>query len=349
MATKFTSAGPAELKKQLKDGKLRNLYIFYGTETYLKEYYLKEIIALLVDDIFREFNLQVFEGKSMTPEMLTNAVEGYPAMAERKVVVVRDFDLYKPPAAFQEMLPMMLSDLPEYVCLIFFYEVIEFKQDRRLKIHTLLNQHACFAEFAELGERELIDWIRRRFRALGKRIDDETCAHLLFLSGHSMTQLIAEIEKAAAFSTLDYVTQYHIQTVCTRILDAVIFDLTDAIAAQEFTKAISIFYDLIAKKSDEIQIFSAIIRHLQRLYAAKLSERSRVGERALMEMNGVRSTYYVRKLIDSARKLPLPWLRHAVAIAATTDSDLKSSVSDRQKLVELMLLSMAANYGEEND
>lgn len=349
MATKSSSAGLTELKSQLKDGKPENLYIFYGPEAYLKEYYLQEIIALLVDDTFREFNLQILDGKSMTVEMFVNAVEGCPAMAERKVVVVKDFDLYKPPAAFQELLPAVLGDLPEYVCLIFYYDVLEFKQDKRLKIHTLLNKHACFAEFSELGERELIDWVRRRFRALDKGIDDETCAYLLFLSGHSMTQLITEIEKAAAFSTLDYITQYHIASVCTRILDAVVFDLTDAIAAREFTKAISIFHDLIAQKNDEIQIFSAIIRHLQRLYAAKLSERFRGGEQALMEMTGVRSSYYVRKLTNSARKLPLPWLRRAVGIAAATDADLKSSVGDRQKLVELMLLNMAANYGEAND
>ena len=344
MPTKVTADGLAQLKKGIKDGGIGNLYVFYGPESYLKEYYLQEVIKLLVDDTFRMFNLEVFEGKALTPELLSNAIEGCPAMAERKVVVVKDFDLYKPPAGMQEALPTLLTDLPEYICLIFYYDILELKQDKRLKIHTLLSKNACFVEFSERSERELIDWVRRRFRALGKGIDDETCSYFLFLCGHSMTQLITETEKAAAFSTLEYITQYHIYSVCTRVLDAVIFDLTDAIADRSFSKAISIFEDLIAQKNDEIQIFSSIMRHLQRLYAAKLASQAQNGERILLEISGTRSSYYARKLIGAARGLSLGWLRKAILSAAETDAALKSSSADKQKLVEFMLLNMATGF-----
>ncbi len=344
MAVKKKPEGANILKKDLQSGNLQQLYIIYGDEDYLKSYYLHEIETALVDEAFAEFNLIQLEGKGLLPENLTEAVESCPAFAERKLVVVTDFDLYKPPAAFQGMLAELLSDLPEYICLVFYYDILPFKPDKRTKMHTLLDKTACFAEFSHLGERDLVAWIRRRVRALGKDIDQDTCAYLIFLCGTSMTNLVTEIEKAAAHCTLDEIKRYNIDTVCTRVLDAVIFDLTDAITARWFDKAIAITGDLLAQKNTEVMIFSAILRHIQRLYAAKLSQQSHGSSKELYAMIGSSSSFYARKLTEAAQGVSLDWLREAVRICAATDSALKSSPADKKKLLELALLEIASNF-----
>ncbi|MGM9613325.1 MAG: DNA polymerase III subunit delta [Butyricicoccus sp.] len=344
MPPKKKPNGTETLKKDLQAGTLGRLYLFYGEEDYLKKHYLEELKTTLVDETFAEFNLVLLEGRGLTPDALTEAVESYPAFAERKLVIVSDFDLYKPPAAFQGMLPELLSDLPEYICLVFYYDTLEFKPDKRTKMHALLDKTACFAEFSHLDERELIAWVRRRVRALGKDIDQDTCAYLIFLCGTSMTNLITEIEKAAAHCTLDEIKRYNIDSVCTRVLDAVIFDLTDAITARRFDKAIAIVGDLLAQKNTEVAIFSAILRHIQRLYAAKLSAQSRGSSKELLALIGSGSSYYAQKLTSAARGVSLEWLRDAVRICGETDAALKSSAADKQKILELALLQMASNF-----
>ena len=335
------SNGAAMLKNALKTGSFDRLYLITGDESYLKEYYLTQLKQKVVDETFREFNLVELEGKSMTPEALSDAIESYPAMAERKLVVVTDFDLYKAPAAFQPVIETILTDLPEYICLVFYYDILEFKPDKRTKVHQRLEKTACIAEFSRMEERELISWLRRRFRELGKTIDDGTCSYMLFLCGNSMTNLVGEIEKAAAFATVEKITQYHIDAVCTRVLDAVVFDLTDAISAQRFDKAVALVNDLIAQKNNEITIFTTIIRHIQRLYAAKLNTEARGGESSLFELLGTHSSYYARQIVNASRKTTLPWLRNAAKICGETDTLLKSSAADRQKLLELAILGMA--------
>ena len=104
MAVKKKPNGVETLKKDLQAGNPGKLYLLYGEEDYLKKHYLEELKTTLVDETFAEFNLVLLEGRGLTPEMLSEAVESYPAFAERKLVVVNDFDLYKPPAAFQGML-----------------------------------------------------------------------------------------------------------------------------------------------------------------------------------------------------------------------------------------------------
>lgn len=333
--------GAAALKKALKTGEFDRLYLITGEESYLKEYYLEELKKKVVDDTFRDFNLVELDGKNMTPEALSDAIESYPAMAERKLVVVTDFDLYKAPAPFQPVMETILTDLPEYICLVFYYDILEFKPDKRLKIHKELSKIACIAEFSRMEERELVSWLRRLFRARGKTIDDSTCAYMLFLCGNSMTNLVGEVEKAAAFATVEAVTQYHIDAVCTRVLDAVVFDLTDAISDRKFDRAVALVNDLIAQKNDEVAIFTTITRHMQRLYAAKLNSENGGGESTLFELLGTHSSYYARQISKAARKTTLPWLRQAASICAETDIQLKSSAADKQKLLELALLRMA--------
>ncbi|MDY3618098.1 DNA polymerase III subunit delta [Agathobaculum sp.] len=345
MPVKQAKSGKFKLIQDLRDGTFAPLYIISGEETYLKEYYLKELKEKVVDETFRDFNLTEFDGKSLTPELLSEALDSYPAMAEKKLVVVTDFDLYKPPAIFADKLPELLSDLPDYICLVFFFDILEGKPDKRTKLYKLLNKAACFAEFDHLEERELTAWIERQFRALDRAISPDVCSYMIFLCGNSMTNLQGEIEKAAAHSTTGEIKKYNIDSVCSRVLEAVVFDLTDAITAGRFDRAVALIDDLIAQKNNEVMIFTVILRHIQRLYAAKLCESARRGERELLELLGTKSPYYAKQIQRAARRVSIGWLRNAASLCAETDAKLKGSAVDRQKQIELTLLALAADFG----
>ena len=137
-------------------------------------------------------------------------------------------------------------------------------------MYKLLEKKACTAEFARLEEKELIERLERRARELNCIISDEDAAYMIFLCGTSLTNLMGEIEKAAAHCTTGEIKRYNIDAVCSPVLDAVVFDLTDAIAAGRFEKAVALVGDLLRLKNNEVIIFTTIMRHIQRLYAAKI-------------------------------------------------------------------------------
>ncbi len=338
--------GSSKLKQDLKNGTFGPLYIISGEETYLKEYYLGELKRKVVDPCFADFNLVEFEGKGLTFEQLSEAVDSLPAMAEKKLIVVTDFDLFKPPAGFSDMLPGFLSDIPDYVCLVFYYDVLEGKPDKRTKLYKQLEKTACFAEFPHLEERELVEWIERRAQERKCYISRENASYLIFLCGNSMTNLRGEVEKAASHSTTGEIKKYNIDSVCSPVLDAVVFDLTDAVTAGKFERAVEIVGELIALKNNEVMIFTTVTRHIQRLYAAKLCEAVRGSETELMELIGSKSPYYARQIKRAAGRVTLSWIRNAASLCARTDSELKGSAADRQKQIELALLQMAVGWEE---
>ena len=348
MPPKKTSAadGVQRLKNDLKNHAVGSLYLIGGEESYLKEHYLAALEKEVVDESFRDFNYDVFEGASLTADQLTQAVDSYPAMAERRMVVVKDFDVFKPTAALKEALPDILGDLPEYVCLVFYYDTIALKPDKRTKLYAAINKAGCIADFSHMDRHDLIPWVKRRAKAAGKHIDTDTCDYLLFLCGVSMTNLISEIEKACAHSATDSVKRSDIDAVCTKILDAVTFDLTDAITAQRFDRALGLVNDLIAQKNEPIVLLAAIARHMQRLYAAKLAMQSHISDKELMGLLGTKSAYYARKMRDAAAQLRVSWLRRTLLLCGECDVAMKSAGADRQKTLELLLLQMASNWEE---
>lgn len=338
--------GAQQLKADLKHHTIGSLYLIGGEESYLKQHYLGELEKAVVDDTFRDFNYEVFEGADLTVDRLTTSIDSYPAMAERRMIVVKDFDVFKPPAALKEELSSILSDLPPYVCLVFYYDTIELKPDKRTKLYAAINKLGCIAEFSRLERHDLIPWVKRHVSDAGKQIDNDTCDYLLFLCGTSMTYLLLEIEKACAHSATDDIKKSDIDAVCTKVLDAVIFDLTDAITAQRFDRAMGLIDDLIAQKNEPIVLLATIAKHIQRLYAARLAIQSHVSDQQLMELLGSKSSYYTRKMRDAAMHLDTKWLRRTLLLCGESDVAMKSAGSDRQKVLELMLLQMAANFGE---
>ncbi len=337
--------GKQQLKQDIRDGSFGRLYIISGEETYLKEYYLNELRRKVVDPDFADFNLIEFEGKGLTFERLSESIDSLPAMSEKKLIIVTDFELYKPPAEFSDKLMGLLSDIPDYVCLVFYFDVLEGKPDKRTKLYKSLEKTACFAEFPHPDERELIAWIERRARGRGCFISSENASYMVFLCGSSMTNLLGEIDKAASHSSTGEIQKYNIDSVCSPVLDAVVFDLTDAITDGRFARAVEIVDELIRLKNSEVMIFTTVTRHIQRLYAAKLCEEARLSDKELMELIGTKSPYYANKLKQAARKVTLSWVRQAASLCAETDSGLKGSAADRQKQIELALMRMAVNRG----
>ena len=138
MAQKSTeNTALTQLKKQLKEHTLGTLYLFHGEEAYLRDHYLDQVKKQILTPGLEEFNLHVIQGKDTTPRVISEAVDCLPMMSERTMVLVTDYDLFKASESHREELVALFSDLPEYVCLVFVYDLIEYKADARTKIFKL--------------------------------------------------------------------------------------------------------------------------------------------------------------------------------------------------------------------
>lgn len=337
---KADNAAYTKLKKDLSAGTLGRLYVFHGEEAYLRDYYLGRMKEQLVGQGMTEFNLHTIAGKEFTAHRLEEAVDCLPMMSERTLILVTDFDLFKAGEKEKGELMRIFSQLPDYCCLVFLYDLIPYKADARTKLAAALKEHGSVVQFARQEQGDLVDWVHRRFRALGKEIDSEQARYLIFQCGDLMNNLIGEIEKIGAYAKGSRVTKEDIDAVATPQLDAVVFEMTDAIGAGNFDRAAAVLGELFQMQEPPIRILYSLGRQMRQLYAARLAMEDHKGAGYLAQQWGLKP-YPAEKLMGSARRFSLAWCRKAVIACARTDLALKSGGGDGQELMSTLLLELA--------
>ena len=333
-----------KFKADLSAGTVGCAYIFYGEESYLREYYLGELRKKLVPAGFEEFNYHRLEGKDLTVQALTEMAEAMPMLSERTLIVVTDFDIFKLGEEQREKLIALLEDIPPYCCLVFVYDTVAYKPNKTMKkLCKAIGDHVQAVEFRAQDSNDLIAWIARRFRALDKEIDRQTAEYLIFTCGGLMTGLVPEISKIAAYAKGKAITQKDIDDVADPVLSAEVFKLSDAVLQGNYDLAASILGDLLKMQTEPIMILAALGSQLRRIYTARLAIDSGKDKYWLMELWDMKSDYPAKLLLSAAKRTTADWCADAVKMCQVLDRRMKSEKGiDAAGELKLLLVRLGA-------
>ena len=329
------------LKTHIREKNPERLYIFFGEETFLLEHYLGSLKKLVLDALTESFNYHRFNTETFDLTAFSEAVENLPMMAERTLVQVEDIDLFKMNEADRDRIAAVLSDIPEYCVVVFVYTACPWKPDKRMKkLWEAIDHHGLIVEFPKQDQSHLIAWITRHFAARDKRISPELCAYLIEITDGTMTSLMGEIEKIAAFSGADAIYKADIDAVTEPVLDAVVFQMTDLMSAGRYDEALLKLRQLLKMQQEPIQLLGAICAHFRRLGTARTLLDNGRNSTDLQKLCGL-PDYPARKTMEAARRFSAPFCKKAACLILETDYKLKTSYDDSQRLLELLILDLA--------
>ena len=335
------TAGFQRLKQAIREKSPENLYFFHGEETFLLHHYLNELHKLLLDDLTEAFNYHRLNNESFELTALIAAVENLPMMAEHTLVQVDDIDIFKLTEDQRGKLTELLSDIPEYCTLVFTYETVPWKPDKRLKkLWEAIDKKGNIVEFAKQEPRELVPWITRHFAAKGKSISKELCVYLIDITGGTMTGLSGEIQKIAAYSGADHIVRADIDAVTEPVLDAVVFQMTDLLGQGQYAQALTKLQQLLKLQQEPLAILGAVGSHFRRLSTARILIDQGRGQSELMKLCGM-GNYPAQKTMDAARRFSPAFCKKASQLVLETDRRIKISYDDPDRLLELLILQLA--------
>lgn len=337
------SGGYEALRAAIKAGVPANLYIFYGEERYLLQTMARQLKELLIPGGFEEFNYHRLTGKGLTVQELAETAEAMPMMAEHTLITVTDMDIFKLDESQRTALIDLLGDFPPYCTLVFLYEQVPYKRDGKMKkLCAALNEYVQEVEFAQQERSDLLKWLKRRFAATGHDIDQTAADHLLFTCGSLMRGLIPEVEKIAAYARHERITVADIDAVAEPVLDARIFDMTNAVTARNYDRAAAILADLLRMQTEPIAILAALGKELRRLYTARLALDGGKDRVWLKELWSMSSDYPAKLLLQAAKNVDHDWCRQAVKRSQTLDRRMKSERNmDSEGELKLFLMELA--------
>ena len=331
---KQASDGYSKLAGAIKANMIGSFYIFHGDERYLLERSLGDLRRQLCPDGLDGFNYKRYDNRNVSIDDFENAIDTLPAFADRTLIELHDFDIFKHEQ--KQRLADILSGLPDYVCVVFIYDTIDFKPDGRVKLNTEILKHAEVLEFALQDQEKLINWICRHAAGAGKRISTAEAEYLALITGGYMSQLHGEIEKTAAYAKGETITRADIDAVVTPVLDAVSYKLTDALARRDNKNAMRILDELLRMREAPHKLLFSISLKMRQILAARVCYEDGSGKDALMEICGIRHEFMARSLFDTAKKAELADCANAVLSCAKTALMLNTSSRPEDCLKELV-------------
>lgn len=330
-----------ELKTAIKEKCPQRLYIFHGEEVFLLNHYLQQLKKLLIDELTESFNFHRLNNETFDIQTFADAVENLPMMSECTMVQVDDIDLFKMNESDRNKIAEILSDIPEYCTVVFTYETVAWKPDKRLKsLWDSIEENASIVEFAKQDQRDLITWITRHFLANKKRISSDLCAYLIDITGGTMTALSSEIKKICAYSGAEDICRADIDAVVEPVLDAVVYQMTDMLGQKQYARALQKLQQLLKMQQEPIAILGAIGSHFRRISTARvLIDNGRpAAELASIYKIG---EYPARKTMESARRFSPEFCAKASQLILETDYRMKTSFDEQERLLEMLLLQLA--------
>lgn len=322
------------IDNDIKMGQLKNVYLLYGTEDYLKRQYRDKLKHALVepDDTM---NFSAYEGKDINPKELIDLSETLPFFKEKRMILVENSGFFKNSC---DDLAEYMSQVPESTCFVF----VEEEVDKRSKLFKAASRAGSAVEFETPKEDMLIRWILGRIQREGKKITQSVMQLFLSKTGSDMENIDKELEKLICY-TLDKteISAADVEAICTGQTENKIFEMIDAISAKNQKKALDLYYDLLALKEAPMRILFLIARQFQNLLLIKSMSAKGYPAVSIAKTAGMPS-FAVQKNLRQAGAFKINQLKEAMEDCGQAEEDVKTGRMADQLAVELLIVKYSA-------
>lgn len=323
-----------KLNEEIKTGELRQIYLLYGEEAYLRNQYRDKLKTALLGD-GDPMNCHSYEGKNIDVGEVIDLAETMPFLAQRRVIVLENSGLF---AHGGEALAEYLKQPAETACFLF----VEASVDKRSKLYKAVTAKGRAVEFGTQDERVLQRWILGILKKEGKNITGNDLNFLLEKTGTDMENIRAELEKLLCYCMdRDVITAQDIETICTRQVSSQIFDMISALAEKKQKKAMELYYDLLTLKEPPMRILYLITRQFNLLLQVKELKAKGCDANTIGTKLGM-AGFIVRKYTAQASRFKLTDLRHAVEDCVEAEEAVKTGKMNDVMSVELLIIRYSA-------
>ena len=334
-----TGAQFDDLATAFRHGRFAPLYFFYGDEGFL----IDELQAIAVEHALqpheRDFNLDVVFGpEASAPAVLAQCAQ-FPMMAERRVVVVRGFEKLDENRLFQSY-----AEAPNPSASVFL--LCTSKPNLSAHPYRALKQHAVWAEFPTLKDRELPGWVERRFRMKKVEAESGAAQMLAEMAGPDLRGLAGEVDKLVTYvGDRKRVERDDVIRAAGHSRDENPFALQVALASGDGARALAICDALLVqasnRRSEALKIVALLASYMTKLWKVTGCLAERVPEPDMARQIGV-PPFYVADYVRAASRFGPRALRRAFEALLAADAELKGgSHRDERAVLTLMLRRIA--------
>ena len=230
---------------------------------------LDDALSVVSRTLFSEpsaaaFDREIFDGREVGVETLTNAALTLPVLAPTRLVAVRHAQAL--PARDADALRRWVAAPNTAACLLLLADELLTPSRERKAPHWLLDvvPAATVVTLAPRRGRALEDWVRQRAQAEGVTVSDEAARLLVQYVGEDTASLLGEARKAALAGGPDNrsVGVKEVTAIVGETRVSGLFDLTRAVERRELGLALKTLDRLLATE-DPLPVLVALTRDVR--------------------------------------------------------------------------------------
>jgi len=324
------------IKEDIRSGQLKNVYLMWGEENFLKDYYKKALVTKADLGDLVDFNYMEFVSDKPDINKVDDFIKSYPFMAEKKVLYIKNSDIFKKVSEQDKPFWLKLfSDVSDFLIVIF----SENEVDKRSALYKAIAKDHSVDEFPFQNEANLSDWIRRYSQSLGKDIAKEAAASLIKSCSQSMYILKNELDKLAAFcSERKEITTDDIEKCACKIPEDRVFDMIDNLLTGNTKDAFEKYEELKLIRQEPIRILAAIFMKYNQLRKIKLLASSMNARQIAEKIK--QKEYFVSKDLAKVNKVTLKKLDEIIYLCRDADHRIKAEYADGWALLDMLMAKM---------
>ena len=310
------------------------LYFLYGEESYLMELLQTELLKYALAPHERDFNLDIVYGLDSDAQSVLGLCTSYPMMAERRVVIVRDFENLEDNHLFKEY-----AEQPNATAIVML--VCGPKPNVSAHPYRAFRAHAVSMESKALSPKQVPGWIMRIAEAQGHRISAEAVGMLVENVGTSLRAAHEELEKLATFvGERETISADDVVHASGQTREFNVFELQRALGDGRGNDVFRIADRMLQragnKRGEALMIVAVLNAYFTKLW--KLSAaRAGLPDRELASRVGVQP-YFIKEYLISLRRFSIRSIEEAFLALLAADYELKGGAMRDEQLVMSLVL-----------
>ena len=328
-------------ESDLKKSDDMNLVLMYGSEAYLIQWAISEIIAKYLNPFTKDFDLVRINGLNCEMDTIKLHCETLPLGSEKKIIIIENYKIFSLEENEQREIIDYIDKIPKEVLLIFINE----SADSRKRLYKYINENGRVYEFKALDQTNLKKFIEKRMKVAQKIIKPSIINEIILKSGYldknSTTNLYDienDLKKIIDHSDSGEIIITDITETFSGNMENDIFVLVDAVLKGKKSNALSMLNNLLYFGENEYRILAMICNQIEKLLIVKEINEEYENFSQVIEILGM-NEYVLRKNITISKSYSLSRLRKLLIEAYSIDGTIKKGNLDKRLALEMFVIA----------
>lgn len=178
-----------EIVRSIKNKDYKPIYLLMGDEPYYIDKIADYIADIVLDENEKEFNQTVLYGNDIDVATIINSAKRYPMMAERQVVIIKEFQNVK---NSEELMYYVQKPLDSTILVLCYKNG---SLDKRKKLYAEIQKNGIIFESKKINDEQVIGFIKAYLKRKSVEIEEKAAELLSEYVGSDLNRLSGELEK----------------------------------------------------------------------------------------------------------------------------------------------------------